>query len=282
MVRVGFALDLHAALQNPTSRKDSYFDACINKLEFMLKSCDTLVLAGDLFHKARTEDVVKNRILKLLNHYGKDVYTIIGNHDIEQDAMHTLPRTSLGNLAYHKCVTILNPDKIWNISGLKVGVLSYNIETAKSQTFESELDVVIGHHFYEWTRDLTKSIEESNVAQYNTRYLILGHDHEPHPNILVNNTTILRFGSVMRDRLQSYTPEHRPTMAVFELKRSKIENVVFLEIPHTPFESAFRFEEKREFKKCTKLVSDIRGFLESMKLENTSKKTIGTVLKDNL
>ena len=79
--RIGIVSDLHFMLRNPSSRKDSY-EACFQKFEFILNQCDTLILLGDVFDKA-TEDIVKNRILTLLNAYKKKVYVIPGNHDIE-------------------------------------------------------------------------------------------------------------------------------------------------------------------------------------------------------
>lgn len=279
---IGICLDLHCRLTPPSSRKDDYFNACIKKLEFMLKNCDILLSAGDFFDKARSEDIVKNRVLSLLNTYDTKIYIVPGNHDIENDNPETLPKTSLGNLAYHGKVTILTPDKIWEIAGLKVGVLPYHVEDAKKTKFDQHLDIVLGHHFYEWNRDLTKSIESVDVEKYNTDYLFLGHDHEPHPiktlEFTSHKTNIYRFGSVMRDSLNAYTENHIPKFVLF----SREEGVKEIVLPHKPYMEIFRVEEKHNLKKCTKLMTDIKGFLESIDIKTTNQRTIGQILKNEL
>lgn len=275
--RIGICLDLHCRLINPRSRKDDYFNSCMRKLEFMLQNCDVLLSAGDFFDKARTEDAVKNRILSLINRYNTKIYIVPGNHDIENDEMDTLPKTSLGNLAYHKAVTILTSDRIWEISGLKIGVLPYDIEEAKKTKFSEHLDLVLGHHFYNWSYDLAKSIEPSEVEKYNTDYLFLGHDHEPHEIETVGSTKIYRMGSVMRDHLKEYSSSHVPKFILFDK-----ENPAEVIIPHGSFEKVFRFEEKKHLKKCTKLMSDIKGFLESMDARTSSQRSIGQILKEEL
>ncbi len=277
MVKVGICLDLHCRLINPRSRKDDYFNACIKKLEFMLKNCDILLSAGDFFDKSRTEDVVKNRVLSLLSRYETKIYVVPGNHDIENDEPGTLGKTSLGNLAYHKAVTILTPDRIWDIAGLRIGVLPYHIKDAKSIAFSEHTDLILGHHFYNWSQDLTQSIEPEDVEKYNTDYLFLGHDHEPHKIETVGKTKIYRMGSVMRDRLQAYSQTHVPKFVIFN-KKEPIEVV----LPHEPYEKVFRFEEKKYFKKCTKLMSDIKGFLDGINIKSENQRTIGSILKEEL
>lgn len=279
--RIGIVSDLHFMLRNPSSRKDSYYEACFQKFEFILNQCDTLILLGDVFDKARTEDIVKNRILTLLNAYKKKVYVIPGNHDIEHDNIETLPNTSLGNLVYHNCVCMLTPERIWNIDGLTVGVLEYKIEEAKKQEFQ-ELDIVIGHHAYEWGRDLSQGLEESDILRYNARFAFFGHDHQPYEPKQVGKTIIYRTGSIMRDALNAYTPNHHPSFMLFEEKNGSYGNPCEIEIPHNPVEDAFRIEEKKIFKKCNKLVSEIKNFLQGVKMDNSNKKTVGQILREDL
>lgn len=276
--RIGFVSDLHLSLRNPSTRKDNYFEAGIAKLEFILQNCDIVVQLGDFFNKARTEDIVKNRVLDLISRYNKPIYVVPGNHDIENDLLETLPNTSLMNLAYHNAVTLLTSDRVWNIGGLRIGVLDYDVDKAKKQSFEN-VDAVVGHHFYSWYRDPSKSIEEPDIAKYNTRYLFLGHDHEPHKAIQVGNTVIVRTGSILRTELNSYTPQMSPYFIVID---ADIKSPEVVEIPHTSFEDTFFYEEKKTFKKCAKLISDIKSFLQGIDLKPESKKSIGSILENDL
>lgn len=281
--RIGIVPDLHLKYLNPSTRKDNYFEAGIAKLEFILQNCNIIIQLGDFFDKSKTEDIVKNRVLALFNRYRKPVYIVPGNHDIENNQIETLPNTSLMNLAYHGMVTVLTPDRVWDIGGLKIGVLDYYIDAAKKQSFEEEVDIVIGHHFYDWFRDPSKGLEPQDIAKYNANYLFLGHDHEPHENLEIDGTTIIRAGSVMRTELNSNTPKHIPSFHIIDAK----DNGIFtepkrVEIPCTPWTDAFFYKEKQSFKKCTKLVSDIKTFLEQIELQPESKRTVGQILKEDL
>lgn len=280
-IRVGIVSDLHGRLLNPSSRKDNYFLAFIQKLNFIMQNCDVVIQLGDWFDKAHTEDIVKNLILDLINTHNKPVYLIPGNHDIDNDNMETLPKTSLGNIVKHKAVTLLTSDRIWEIAGLKVGVLDYDINIAKKQVFE-KVDIVVGHHFYNWTRDLSLSLEAENIAQYNSNYVFLGHDHEPHQLENVGETVIVRMGSIMRKDLNEYTKDHVPSFWILEVENNQIKDIEIKELPHTPFKEAFRYEEKRVFKKCTKLLSDIKEFLSTIEIRPEAKKTIGKILVEDL
>ena len=305
--RIGIVPDLHARLLNPSSRKDNYYEAMINKLEFILQNCGVVVQLGDFFDKPRTEDVVKNRVLGLFNQYKKPIYIVPGNHDIEKDQIDTLSSTSLGNLAYHNAVTILTPDRIWTIGGIKFGVLDYYIEKAKAQSFDERIDVLVGHHFFEWGRDPKVSIETTDLYKYNAKYLFLGHDHQPWedkifmfdkdnqayqtcPETLAkfdkdekpNTTTVIRRGSVMRKDLAAYSESHQPQFTVISTDNGKILDIEHIDIPCTPFKYAFFYEEKKTFKKCAKLVSDIKSFLEGMDLQAKRKESMRTILNDQL
>lgn len=281
--RIGIALDLHCRMGNPVSRKDNYFEACMKKFEFLLKNCDILLQAGDVFTKSREEDICKNRMLSLLNRYGIPMCIVPGNHDIENDVLDSLVKTSLGNLASNPNVTILSSDKIWNIAGIKVGVLAYDIKEAKVQTFSEPVDIVIGHHFYNWERDLNLSLTDEDILRYNAKYVFLGHDHEPHKTVQVGNTKIYRYGSVMRENLMAYTQNHHPCFAeIIVDSNGNMSEPELIEIPHAPFEDVFRWEEKKIFKKCTKLISDIKDFLGSMDIKSEDQRTISSILINDL
>lgn len=280
-IRVGIVSDLHGRLLNPSSRKDSYLTAFIQKLNFVLQNSDVVIQLGDWFDKAHTEDLVKNLILDLLNMHNKPVYVVPGNHDIDNDNMETLSKTSLGNIIKHRSVTLLTPEKIWDIAGLRVGVLDYDINVAKNQTFE-KVDIIVGHHFYNWERDLSLSLEAKDIENYHSDYVFLGHDHEPHQLESVGNSIIVRMGSMMRKDLNEYTKNHVPSFWILDVENGQIKDVEVKTIPHTPFEDAFRYEEKKVFKKCTKLLSDIKGFLSTIEMKPEAKRTIGKILVEDL
>lgn len=270
--------DLHANLHGPISRKDDYLQSCIEKLEFILENSENVLFLGDVFEKARSEDYVKNMLLSTFNKYPKvQIYTILGNHDVDKNNTETLNNTSLGNLIFHRNVHLLTSDKIWNIAGMSIGVLDYDIAKAKKQEFSNPVDIVVGHHAYEWKRDLSQGIEEEDIIRYGAQIAFFGHDHEPHPVKNVNGTRIFRCGSTMRTALRDYTSRHKPSFC--KVSRGMVKIV---EIPHKPYEEIFRVEEKKEFKRCAKLVSEIKDFLASTEMKSSGNKSIEEVLTKDL
>jgi predicted phosphodiesterase len=272
--KLALVWDMHLQLSNPVSRKDNYFEAGLLKFEHVLKHNTHIILLGDVFHRAVVLDECKNRLLSLLSLYNREVYVVPGNHDIQNDLLETLPKTSLGNLAHHSSVKILEGNKTYDINGIKVGVLPYSLAEARETKFESPVDIVVGHHFYEWSLSPQHSLLAEHVPQYNAKLLCLGHDHQPYADVVVGSTVIKRIGSLLRTALYQYTVDHRPCyLRILENLETVIE-----EVPFVPASDAFRLSERRELKKCVRLISDIKKFLSTADLTPADNKSMREVL----
>lgn len=277
---IAIVYDVHVYGTAPTSfRKDDYFETCLRKLEEILKENEIIIFLGDLFEKAIVPDIIKNRLLQLFNRYNREMYITLGNHDIQNDNLETFLKTSVGNLSYHKCITILkDPDIVYNIGGWKVRTLPFHIEDAKKFVAKEKTDLVVGHHFYNWNLDLSQSIEEHEVSQYACSVLCLGHDHEPHPVVINGETKIFRCGSTLRTAMNEYTKTHEP-------KYLRLTSDGIFEIPITAekFENVFKVEEKFLFKKKLKRLVDIKKLIQTTNIDPVrTSKTIRDILVEDL
>lgn len=102
-----FCADLHLRDDVPASRTDNYFEAQMKKIEFIddlatKYSCPVLV-AGDIFHKAKSSKALEIAIINTLNITWEG---IPGNHDLPGHNIDKLFDSSLGVLSAAQTMTI--------------------------------------------------------------------------------------------------------------------------------------------------------------------------------
>ena len=275
--------DIHLYEIAPSGRKDDYLNACLMKLHQVFYSSTSKInlSLGDIFHKPCVADSTKNKLLELIKDAEIELHICMGNHDIFKDNVETLPKTSLGNLVQHEAVKIMYPGELYDIDGFKVSVLPFHIEDAQNYKPDFHSDIMLGHHFYNWTRDPKQSLMPEHIEQLNTEFLVLGHDHEPHDPEQLVNTTILRPGSIMRTELKAYTLQHHPKYYVLEKEKGKISITEHI-IPHEPANAIFKIQEKQDLKHCAKLMTEIKDLLDKTEITNNGKRGLRDILVSEL
>ena len=143
------------------------------------------------------------------------------------------------------------------------------------------VDIMLGHHFYNWTRDPNQSLMPEHIEKFNTKFLFLGHDHEPHEPETIGNTMILRPGSVLRTELKAYTMQHKPHYYTLFQRDSQIQ-LQENQIPHENAQSVFRIQEKQDLKHCAKLMTEIKNLLDSTDIATGNQKSIREILTTEL
>lgn len=102
--KVLFATDLHAKLSKPSSRLDENFlDTVAAKLQFFLdcakeNDVDVPILGGDIFDNPDPSNSVVIKIMKILAGADRDIFTLIGNHDIFGYQGQSIGNSALGIL----------------------------------------------------------------------------------------------------------------------------------------------------------------------------------------
>ena len=121
MIIVG---DIHLADRAPSSRKDTYREDILTKLEWIVaftnqSEAEVLLLLGDVFHIKRPDrnsHYLVQRTADILGQSTKPVRIEIGNHDLTADRLDSIPSQPLGTLALHPNVELL--DGACDIPGL--------------------------------------------------------------------------------------------------------------------------------------------------------------------
>ena len=102
--------------------------------------------------------------------------------------------------------------------------------------------ILLGHVFLENNLDLSFSCLRENVADCGYDYLILGHDHEPWPIETINNTQVLRVGSLGRNTSHAYQTCRQPQYIRILINHSGITDLQIVDVQAMLPSEVFREE----------------------------------------
>ena len=182
--------DLHLRTENPRSRIDNYFDACMHKIDMLMEKHKYVIILGDFFDKSGMSVEGLNETIDRLSKYSGRLYSILGNHDAHYRTLN-LNKTSLGLL--DKIGIVKLELDTFSIEGLSFDVASI---VPKLSLPEKKSEILLGHFFLENPRTPQESLDKKVLLDY--KYVVLGHEHCPHEPIQVEGTTIFRNGSLTR------------------------------------------------------------------------------------
>jgi len=239
--RVNFVwiTDLHLSAIPPGRRGDDYAEVVFNKLKFVRELTDKLngvcLVGGDVFHNKYPKSpgnslgLIEESIHLFSSFPLGKVWGTIGNHDISNDRLETLPNQPLGILiaagVYHNLVNnpvlFVNQDESVKVS---VETFSYaggeqtlkNILAAGPRHPEAKYRVGIVHAYGMPGNGGTifgePKIGYNQVKGADFDYLLWGHDHSRTETEEVGGITHIRFGSMARAAF-SYDEKERPVSA---------------------------------------------------------------------
>ena len=188
MSMIVFAGDLHLAEKNPISRLDDYPTTMLHKLETILNiPAYAYFFAGDFFHTPNISKEYLVRVIETLKkHEDKDIYTIIGNHDVPFGKSDNISNSPLGILFATGLVKRLTTEVIdgWVIMGC-------DYDQVAPTPNPDDKSILVAHKFY-MEYDEKEMITDDEADDFN--YVFLGHDHTRHDK----ERNIYRVGSVSR------------------------------------------------------------------------------------
>lgn len=268
----------------PRSRKDDYATTVLGKLDWVMSQVDITVILGDVNHRPSINDELKVRLIDVLMKHrraGKKIYWLMGNHDITNMNQETYKKFTMG--VVHRA-GIVGLARAMNIGPVYFDVvdLKKNPEVPKTDKHPS---VLLGHFFLEYPLDSTMSLTREAVAASGFDYLILGHDHEPHPPELVGKTMVIRPGSVSRNTSHAYNLNRQPNYIRMTVKGGEILRVDTVEVPalkpHEVFyEEAFKKANTNTFTFVQNVQTILEGFkriVESGEARATVRKALDEV-----
>lgn len=232
--------DCHLKATSPISRLDNYPTAILNKLLYLAGvakngNCHAMLLLGDVFDSPVTSlpylaEVIN--VFKKISEYDITVYTIVGNHDIKNNRMDSLPGTALGILISTGYVKLAPRDLA--IDSTIFRCFHYPEPVEKALTDEC-YQVCVAHLYYEFNL-ANDSLHEDDVKQLNYDAMILGHYHVPCDTETIGNTLLYRPGSLSRSTSEPYNKLRTPRALIFNCINHK---AIYLEAACSPAEEVF-------------------------------------------
>lgn len=259
-VDITFMTDIHLADTAPGRRRGNYRQAIMKKMAFVRdnldKSAGVCLCGGDLFHlkapERNSHGMVRETIELFQSFPQRKVFGIVGNHDISEDNMVSLPQQPLGVVIESGAYEVIKDpflisfgdNNLIQIHGfdhddsfkIRQAMLdcvgderaSYHVAVVHAMggpggdgSFFGELK--IGYD------TLTDSIFD---------VVLWGHDHSRIEKTRVGNTTHIHYGSLARASLNSDEVDRRVSvpMMTFTKDGYKIKELV---VPTTPLETTF-------------------------------------------
>ena len=252
--------DIHADSKAPPSRVDDILETLIDKLEDVRKKCvernvKHLFLQGDICNRVQMPFVVINRLGTEFNKFresGIELYSILGNHDIVRNSIENIEKSPTQTLFTFGCVWHINLNTRVIINRkVMITPVDYT-ETPPKADERAKVNILLAHMFYDIGKlldDGKHNITTDMVKELGYDVMVLGHDHEPHPMMIQDNTLILRCGSLLRGTSHDYNFNREPKFLVFNdldnISQKTIEEVVIKHRKYEDIASSYVLNKKK-------------------------------------
>lgn len=215
-----FIGDAHLVSHRPGRRIDDYATAGLNKLSQCAAICRERnlfpVSLGDLFHKARENDLVLlSRLMNVLDEFPVPLVVLGGSHDrteswfTDQDAAQLLAKAGRLQL-------IEEPGKVLTlvISGQQVNLWATPAGAPVPRSIPTEPgghNIMVTHHDFDFQGLYPGADELTEIM--GCEMLVNGHMHHPAPMVIKGMTACHNPGSIMRNTVDLV--KHKPVVSVW-------------------------------------------------------------------
>lgn len=227
-VNLAIVGDVHLSDSPPRSWQLDYFTVVLNKVKWILENHDQVLFLGDIFHKPTLSNAGEIQLIKTLVPYRGKVRTILGNHDIYNMSLESLPRTASKKFSELGLIEIIDT---FSIGPVLFETIPMEKEP-KVKAASSKNSVLLGHCFFECNLDPRFSITREDLTGKGYKYVFLGHDHEPHkPLQLEDGTRLVRHGSLTRNTSHRYNLARQPQIVSMKIDITGIKKVDLVTVP---------------------------------------------------
>ena len=236
MSKIGIVVDPHITDRH-RCRRDNFLETALNKLDFIASRNDYVIICGDLFHTNTNSHLIFNKVYKLfMKHKGK-FFAIPGNHDLLHNNIGMLEKTTIGSLALTGALH-LEFDK-FKIDEVEFQVSHVIKDLSKIPIDETNSKVLIGHNYLEPVGTEKEWFTKEEIRKLNYKLVFLGHDHQPHEEEYIGNSTLIRMGSLTRIDTQPYNKGRG--IFYYQLNTEDL-SYIKEEVPHKSAEGIFTVE----------------------------------------
>lgn len=236
MSKIGILIDPHV-MDRCRCRGDNFLETVLGKLEYIAQNNDYVLIAGDLFHTNTNSHYIFNKVYKLLTKYKGKFYAIPGNHDLLHSNISMLDKTTLGSLAITGAINLQFGE--FSIDGVTFQTSLVIKDFDKVPVDETNSKILIGHNYFEMMGVPKESFTRDEIRKLNYKLVFLGHDHMPHDEEYIGNSTLIRMGSLTRIDTQVYNRDRGIFYYQLDTETMAYEK---MPVPHKPSKDVFTVE----------------------------------------
>ena len=236
MSKIGIIIDPHITDRH-RCRCDNFLETALKKLDYVASQNDYVIICGDLFHTNTNSHLIFNQVYKLfMKHRGK-FFAIPGNHDLLHNNISMLEKTTIGSLSLTGALH-LEFNK-FEIDGIEFQVSQVIKDMEKIPIDKDNSKVLIGHNYMEPVGTEKEWFTREEIRKLNYKLVFLGHDHQPHDEEYIGNSTLIRMGSLTRIDTQPYNKERGIFYYQLDTEDLSYEKK---EVPHEKAQKIFTVE----------------------------------------
>lgn len=178
--------DTHYRKKAPRSRIDNFFQSQVTKTKWILKQCEkegaALLIAGDVFDSSTPSFEVVYTYLNLFKNCNVDIFTIFGNHDLQNHRMSNSANTGLGLLVAAGAVIPLSATPI-NYNGTNLYGANWD-EPIPEIINKDTYNICLLHDMIIQEKEIIPYKQEQAIEgnklikKYNFDLLLSGHNHQ--------------------------------------------------------------------------------------------------------
>ena len=294
--------DVHLADKPPSSCTESYTDDLFTLLAeaaTFAVHCEAVIFAGDVFHSkapSRTSHKLVMRTIAALRGFGKPVYVVPGNHDLQNDRLDSLHIFQpLGVIIASGAAQLLDG---WMITpGGRSLMPVYGMPWLQHWTDEAVSETLAGYReadipglvvthapLYPPGQELKwEHYPAQNFADAMVQgSCFYGHVHEPHGVYQVLNSAgtaapeFCNNGALSRGSLHEYNMERQVGVTIWDSETSNFE---FVPLHARPASEVFRLAEVQESRATEGRLDDFLAGVSAAQLQVVSAESVLEHLK---
>jgi exonuclease SbcD len=288
-LRILYFTDPHLHHTSPTSRKDDYSEAILNKISNLAAiskayKVDLVLIGGDIFHaKAQTDHFISKAIV-CFREFTCPVFSVLGNHDIYYCRSDTVHRTPGGIVFSSQVVKHLGSLTYTNIGGKTLYIKGMDFTlNPKVPSISSDYDYsfLVSHQLMpgvleEFAAD--ECFQEIDLTNSKFSYILNGHDHSTYPVVDKYGRIIVCPGSISRGTRSVSNRFRNVEFGLFSITKYGIHYVQEI-LPVVSSSEIFSAEDT----KMNDLSKRITDFVRSMKnpeSQKTSNINVDAIIKN--
>ena len=245
--------------------KDTFKDKMVQIYKLAAKhEVEGIILTGDVFDSKdpyQCPPGFLTWVMSVLRMSPVTIYTIVGNHDIRNNDLDTIPRQPIGTIFESGFVTRLT--NFDNIVGHDFGT---DLEKVPGGRF----DLAVIHAYVNKAGGTMFGNEKvwafAELELLNAKIVLAGHDHQAYPIEKSGGTLIVRPGALFRKNRDEVDLNRTVQVVLMDLTAGTAE---YLPIEHRPSKEVFSLEIKDLEDKNE---ADIEQFIKSLSVSSVIKK----------